>query len=88
MSYPCNVFVGWGDSTYFTEYDRDGEVVLDARLNATGVLSYRAFQDGWRGTPHTAPRLTVVRRGHAVRLYASWNGSTEHRGWRVLGGPG
>jgi hypothetical protein len=86
--YPCNMFVGWGDSTYFTEYDRDGEVVLDARLNATGVLSYRAFQDSWRGTPHTPPRLTVVRRGHAARLYASWNGSTEHRGWRVLGGPG
>ena len=87
-NYPGNVFVGWGDSTYFTEYDRDGQVVLDARLNASGVLSYRAFQDAWRGTPQTAPRLTVVRRGHAARLYASWNGSTEHRGWRVLGGPG
>jgi hypothetical protein len=87
-TYPCNMFVGWGDSTYFTEYDRDGEVVLGARLNAPGVLSYRAFQDGWRGTPQTAPRLAVVRTGHAVRLYASWNGSTEHRGWRVLGGPG
>jgi Arylsulfotransferase (ASST) len=87
-TYPCNMFVGWGDSTYFTEYDRDGEVVLGARLNAPGVLSYRAFQDAWRGTPQTAPRLTVVRTGHSVRLYASWNGSTEHRGWRVLGGPG
>jgi Arylsulfotransferase (ASST) len=87
-SYPGNMFVGWGDSTYFTEYDRDGDVVLDARLNARGVLSYRAFQDAWRGTPQAAPRLTVVRRGHAARLYASWNGSTEHRGWRVLGGPG
>jgi hypothetical protein len=87
-TYPGNVFVGWGDSTYFTEYDRAGDVVLDARLNAPGVLSYRAFQHAWRGTPHTAPRLAAVRRGHAARLYASWNGSTEHRGWRVLGGPG
>ena len=86
-TYPCSVFVGWGDSTYFTEYDDHGEVVLDARLNAGGVLSYRAFQNAWRGTPHTAPRLTVVRKGRAARLYASWNGSTECRGWRVLGGP-
>ncbi|MFZ0387309.1 MAG: arylsulfotransferase family protein [Solirubrobacteraceae bacterium] len=86
-TYPGNVFVGWGDSTYFTEYDRDGDVVLDARLNAPGVLSYRAFQDAWRGTPQTAPRLAVARRGHGARLYASWNGSTEHRSWRVLGGP-
>ncbi len=85
---PGNVFVGWGDSTYFTEYDRDGAVVLDARLNASGVLSYRAFQDAWRGRPDAAPRLAVVRHGRALRLYASWNGSTEHRGWRVLGGPG
>ncbi len=85
-TYPGNVFVGWGDSTYFTEYDRDGDVVLDARLNAPGVLSYRAFQDAWRGTPQTAPRLAVARRGHGARLYASWNGSTEHRSWRVLGG--
>jgi len=85
-TYPCNVFVGWGDSTYFTEYDRDGEVVLDARLGAPGVLSYRAFQDAWRGLPETPPRLIAVRDGRGARLYASWNGSTEHRGWRVLGG--
>jgi Arylsulfotransferase (ASST) len=87
-TYPCNVFVGWGDSTYFTEYDRGGEVVLDARLAAAGVLSYRAFQNAWSGTPDTPPRLTVVRDGRAARLYASWNGSTEHGAWRVLGGAG
>jgi hypothetical protein len=85
-TYPCNVFVGWGDSTWFTEYDRAGTPVLDARLAAPGVLSYRAFQDAWRGMPSDPPRLAVVRRGRAARLFASWNGSTEHRGWRVLGG--
>jgi Arylsulfotransferase (ASST) len=86
--YPCNVFVGWGDSTWFTEYDRAGEPVLDARLAAPDVLSYRAFQDAWRGMPAEPPRLAVTRRGHGARLYASWNGSTEHRAWRVLGGAG
>jgi hypothetical protein len=87
-TYPCNVFVGWGDSTYFTEYDRDGNIVLDARLDARDVLSYRAFQHTWRGMPEAHPRLAVVvvADGRAARLYASWNGSTEHRGWRVLGG--
>ncbi len=87
-TYPCNVFVGWGDSSYFTEYDRDGNVILDARLNAREVRSYRAFQNTWRGMPEAPPRLAVVRDGRAARLYASWNGSTEHRGWRVLGGAG
>jgi hypothetical protein len=87
-SYPCNVFVGWGDSTWFTEYDRAGKPVLDARLGAPGTLSYRAFQDAWRAMPADPPRLAVVRHGRGARLYASWNGSTEHRGWRVLGGGG
>jgi hypothetical protein len=87
-NYPCNMFVGWGDSTWFTEYDRDGKPVLDARLAAPGTLSYRAFQDAWRGVPADPPRLAVVRHGRGARLYASWNGSTEHRGWRVLGGSG
>jgi hypothetical protein len=85
-SHSSKVFVGWGDSTYFTEYDRDGTVVLDARLDAPGVLSYRAFESHWNGMPEAAPRLAVVRHGRAASLYASWNGSTEHGGWRVLGG--
>jgi Arylsulfotransferase (ASST) len=87
-NYPCNVFVGWGDSTWFTEYDRAGQPLLDCRLAAPGVLSYRAFQNSWRGIPADPPRLHVVRHGRGVKLYASWNGSTEHRGWRVLGGAG
>ena len=86
--YPCNVFVGWGDSTWFTEYDRAGEPVLDARLAAPEVLSYRAFQNAWRGVPADPPRLGVQRHRRGARLYASWNGSTEHRAWRVLGGAG
>jgi hypothetical protein len=78
-------FIGWGDSSYFTEYDPAGGVVLDARL-ATGVASYRAFQDAWRGEPVHRPRIAVHRRGAACDVYASWNGATVHRRWRVLGG--
>ena len=79
-------FIGWGDSSYFTEYDPEGGVVLDARL-ATGVTSYRAFQDTWRGEPEHRPRIAVHRRaGRGADVYASWNGATVHRRWRVLGG--
>jgi hypothetical protein len=79
-------FIGWGDSSYFTEYDPDGGVVLDARL-AAGVTSYRAFQDEWRGEPVHRPRIAVRRRrDRAADVYASWNGATVHRRWRVLGG--
>jgi Arylsulfotransferase (ASST) len=78
-------FIGWGDSSYFTEYGAAGAVVLDARL-ATGVTSYRAFQDEWRGEPAHRPRIAVHRRGSSCAVYASWNGATVHRRWRVLGG--
>lgn len=78
-------FVGWGDSSWFTEYDRSGHVVLDGRL-APGTLSYRAFEVQWLGQPPTRPAIALSRsRGHAV-LHVSWNGSTEHRHWQVLGG--
>jgi hypothetical protein len=80
-------FVGWGDSSYFTRYDGSGALALDGRL-ALGTLSYRAFQQAWTGRPGTAPALAVTRSGTSASLYASWNGATEHRLWRVLGGAG
>jgi hypothetical protein len=79
------VFVGWGQSSWFTEWERDGAVVLDARL-ADGIASYRAFQQPWRGIPHRPPKFVVRRDGRRVTLYVSWNGATVHRRWRVLGG--
>jgi hypothetical protein len=80
-----HMFVGWGESSYFTEWDARGNVVLDARLSG-GVVSYRAFQEKWLGMPLEPPRIAIVPGGTGATLYASWNGSTVHRSWRVLGG--
>jgi Arylsulfotransferase (ASST) len=79
-------FMGWGIATWFTEYDRDGRVLLDARLEPAGVNSYRAFQNSWSGSPYWPPLVAVERSSRGVTVYASWNGSTVHRSWRVLGG--
>jgi hypothetical protein len=78
------VFVGWGEASYFTEWDRDGEVVLDAHLSR-GV-SYRAFQQPWEGAPQRPPDVAVARGRGRARVYASWNGATVHRRWRLCGG--
>jgi Arylsulfotransferase (ASST) len=80
-----HVFMGWGDSSYFTEYDRSGGVLFDGHL-ASGTLSYRAFRENWIGSPATAPDLAIVRSGSTARLYVSWNGATEVERWSVLGG--
>lgn len=82
----AGAFVGWGDSSYFTRYDRSGAALLDGRL-APGTLSYRAFMQDWSGQPRAAPAIAVARSEPNTHVYASWNGATEHRQWRVLGGP-
>ncbi len=81
-----NVFVGWGDLPYFTEFTRSGRKVLDGVLPGPD-LSYRAKQVAtWVGLP-LYPPSGAVRRAHGVTtVYASWNGATRVRSWRVLGG--
>jgi Arylsulfotransferase (ASST) len=80
-----NRFVGWGESSYFTEYDANGEALFDARL-ASGTESYRAFKRAWTGIPSEPPALTVDSGSSDATVYASWNGATEVAGWLVLGG--
>ena len=64
-----HTFMGWGTSSYFTEYGPGGTVLFDGHLTP-GTLSYRAFKETWTGTPTTVPSLaaTRTRRGRdAVR---------------------
>ncbi len=79
-----HAFMGWGDSSYFTEYDARGKVQFDGRLTRKTV-SYRAFKQSWVGLPDGAPALAATRSGTTATLYASWNGATEIARWSVLG---
>ncbi|MGH9170680.1 MAG: arylsulfotransferase family protein [Acidimicrobiales bacterium] len=79
-----HTFVGWGTSTFFTEYGTSGEVLFDGRL-VGGLLSYRAFKQAWSGQPAEPPALVVESSGGTARAYASWNGATETAAWRLLG---
>lgn len=65
------MFIGWGDSSYFTEYDASGRVALDAHLSG-GVVSYRAFLDGWEGGLRTCPAWP-----RSVSLVGGARGSTR-----------
>jgi EmrB/QacA subfamily drug resistance transporter len=77
-----NVFVGWGAEPWLSEYTSDGRLLLDGRMPSPD-LTYRAVVQQWTGVPHDPP-LAAVRSGV---VYASWNGSTQLAGWRVLAGP-
>lgn len=78
-------FVGWGEQPYFTEFDRDGRLVLDGRFD-TATPHYRAYLLPWTGTPSTAPAISASSRGTATTVYASWNGATNVASWQVLAG--
>jgi hypothetical protein len=81
-----DTFVGWGEQPYITEFSPSGEVVFDARLPHPGQ-SYRAYRVPWSATPATPPAVTVRPTGAGtVTIYASWNGATAVRAWRVLTG--
>jgi hypothetical protein len=78
-----DVLVGWGSMPHFSEYDLQGRLVFDARFYET-AQSYRAFLGQWHGTPTTPPTVVARAQSDGTRVYASWNGATEVRSWRVL----
>jgi hypothetical protein len=81
-----DVLVGWGAVPRVTEFDRSGKVVFDASF-APADDSYRAYRFEWTGLPTTRPAIAVDRGdGDARDVYASWNGATEVRAWRVIAG--
>ncbi|HEX4483902.1 MAG TPA: arylsulfotransferase family protein [Solirubrobacteraceae bacterium] len=81
-----NVFVGWGEEPYFTEFNAAGQIVLDGHLPAP-AQSYRAFRFPWSATPATPPAIALKSEAASTLVYASWNGATGVAAWRVLAGP-
>jgi len=85
-----NMFVGYGNLPFFSEYTKSGQMVMDAIMPGSD-LSYRAIkigQDAWVGLPLTSPSAVARRSGGATTVYASWNGATRVASWRVLAGSG
>ncbi len=80
-----DVFGGWGQQPYFTEFDSTGHTLFDARF-ADGNTSYRAYKFRWTGTPHTRPAIAAAIKGRSATVWMSWNGATQVAAWRVLAG--
>ncbi len=79
-----NVFVGWGEQPYFSEYGNQGQLLFVGKLPSGG--SYRGFRFPWVGHPSDAPAIAARRSSQGVTVYASWNGATEVATWEVLAG--
>ena len=77
-----------GHAASWTEFHAGtGAVVCDVHFGASILFdfslvnSYRVFKRGWVGRPRTGPEV----RPNGGRVYVSWNGATEIRGWGLQG---
>jgi len=88
-----NQFVGWGSSSYYSEYAAAGNSPADGSENLLydvqmpgGNISYRAFRKPWIGLPYYSPSIALQSSNGQTIVYASWNGSTQTSAWQVLAG--
>lgn len=80
-----NVFIGWGQLPYYSEYTASGRLLYEVSMPMADE-SYRAFKLPWTGLPLYPPSIAVGRRQGGTTVYASWNGATQVAAWQVLGG--
>ncbi len=80
-----NVFVCYGSTGYFTEFDAEGRVRLDAKL-PKGGQNYRVRRLPWTGRPVERPVLATHSTAAGKALYASWNGATDVAAWQLRAG--
>ena len=81
-----DLFVGWGQQPYFTEFNSAGKMVFDARFTSN-TSSYRAYRMAWSGQPTTPPSIAVAPNNDGTtEVWASWNGATTVSSWQVLAG--
>jgi hypothetical protein len=75
--------VSYGSSPYIAEYNSSGtavSLVTIGQSQAAGITSLKAYKKAWVGRPLDAPAVSF-RNG---TVYASWNGATETRYWRLV----
>jgi hypothetical protein len=82
-----DMFVGWGQQPYFSEFTSSGTMLFDGRFTSN-TSSYRAYKMSWTGQPNTTPSIAAAANNDGTtEVWASWNGATTISSWRVLAGP-
>jgi arylsulfotransferase ASST len=81
-----DVFVGWGQQPYFSEFNSAGQLIFDGRFTSN-TSSYRAYKFSWSGQPTTPPAIAAAPNNDGTtQVWESWNGATAVSSWRVLAG--
>jgi hypothetical protein len=78
--------MGYGGLPNFTEYDSNGQVLLDGTLGKN-VQDFRTYLAPWSATAPGRPAvLAKAVNAHSSSVAVSWNGATNVASWRVLAG--
>jgi hypothetical protein len=85
------MLISWGAEARVTEVTRSGRATFGVTfgwyLGRSLSPTYRAVGAPWVGRPAGRPDVAVRRDSRrSVKVWASWNGATEIRRWRVLAG--
>ena len=81
-----NMLIGWGKVPGFTEYSRDGEVLLDVQTGPWSTATegvahvYRIYSMDWKAYPPWNPSIALFE----YNAYVSWNGATELAYWAMV----
>lgn len=82
-----NVFMGWSERAFQSEYTSDGQLVWEAMLQVDWMGSYRNYKfDKFVGKPLDPPDVVSTahkddRHGTVTVVHVSWNGATEVTKW-------
>jgi hypothetical protein len=85
-----NLFIGWSDNGYISEFTADGDCVLEAKFVSDNFVSYRAYKFNFTADPVEMPTLKAYVIGESpdsasTTYYVSWNGATKVSYWNFYG---
>ena len=83
-----NVFVCWSESSYLSEFSRDGRLLMEAKFESGKYATYRAYKSNFTSSPVEQPVLKVLDTGSKseITAYVSWNGATQVAQWAFYTG--
>lgn len=81
-----NIFAGWSQQGYHSEFTPDGTCVMEARFTSPRFSTYRSYKFEFHGRPTEPPALKAFVYGArdsdlSTVYYVSWNGATDVASW-------
>lgn len=83
-----NIFMGWSTKSLHSEHTSDGTMVMQARMLAGWLGSYRNYKFAFVGLPLSSPDIHSAAYGQEdsnearTVIHVSWNGASEVATWR------